>query len=291
MTSDINIKDFSSRVKERLLAVYTEGEAASLTRIIMEEMLHLSPVDMVLRKDEDVSPFMQGKVGEVVDRLLRHEPVQYIFGKTVFCGLELKVTPQVLIPRPETEELVDMIVKEWGGAADLRVLDACTGSGCIAVALARSLRFPVIDAVDISAGALDVARENASSLHVSVTFRQDDVLHIAPPVAPLYNIIVSNPPYIAESERSSMEPNVLDYEPEQALFVPDGNPLVFYRAIVTYAAKALLPGGRLYFEINPHYAASLAELLRGEGLADVELLRDMYGRQRFAVAASPLDND
>ena len=291
MTSDIKLKDFVAGIKKRLSAIYPEGEADSMTRIITEELLHYTPVDVVLKSDAPVSSFMQEQAGKTVDRLLRYEPIQYIFGKTTFYGLEIKVTPAVLIPRPETEELVDIIVKEWGTRSDLRVMDFCTGSGCIAVALARNLKFPEVSAVDLSGEALEVARENASSLKVRVSFRREDVLSLAPPPSPLYNIIVSNPPYIAEHERKAMERNVLDYEPSMALFVPDDDPFRFYKAIARYAVKALLPGGRLYFEINPEYAADMMKMMKETGFSDVTLQADMYGKQRFLTAVSPLEYD
>lgn len=291
MTSDIKLKDFISDIKRRLSAVYPAGETDSMTRVIVEEMLHYTPVDAVLKKDTPVSPFMQSRGGEVVDRLLKYEPIQYIFGKTSFCGLEIKVTPAVLIPRPETAELVDMIEKEWGDRTDLRVMDLCTGSGCIAVALARGLKFPVVDALDISEAALDVARENAALLKVKVNFIHGDLLSLTPPAFPLYDIIVSNPPYIAMRERASMERNVLDYEPATALFVPDSDPLRYYKPIGAYAVKSLRSGGKLYLEINPLYASDVVSMLKDSGFRDVSVVTDMYGKQRFVIAVSPIEYD
>lgn len=291
MTSDIKLKDFISGVKRRLAAVYPDGEADAMTRMIVEELLHYTPVDAVLKRDVPVSDFIQSRTDAVVERLLRHEPIQYIFGKASFCGLELKVRPAVLIPRPETAGLVDMIVKEWGDRPDLRVMDFCTGSGCIAVALARRLKFPVVDAVDISTDALAVARENAESLKVKVNFIHEDVLRLAPPAVPEYDIIVSNPPYITEHERGAMDANVLDYEPGLALFVPDSDPLRFYKPIGAYAVKALTSGGKLYFEINPDYAEAITQMLVSVGFKDVVTEADMYGRQRFIIAVSPRDYD
>ncbi len=291
MTSGIALKQFVDGIRSRLSSHFPDGEAGSITRIVAEEMLHRAPVDVILHREEPVSPYMQDKVNVVVDRILADEPVQYIFGKTRFCGLELKVTPAVLIPRPETEQLVDIIVKEWGGRPDLHVLDCCTGSGCIAVALARALLFPVVDAVDISPEALVVARDNADSLNVKVNYGCVDVLSMSPPPEPICNIIVSNPPYVTESERGAMSSNVLDHEPAVALFVPDEDALRFYNAIARYAVKALLPGGKLYFEINPLFSADMLAMLRDTGFSDVELQADMYGKQRFAIALSPSADD
>ena len=165
-----------------------------------------------------------------------------------------------------------------------RVLDVCTGSGCIALALARNLTFPEVTATDISADALAVARENAGSLKVSINFRRDDALKMTAPAAPCYDIIVSNPPYITPDEKAAMSDNVLRYEPAQALFVPQEKPLEFYTAIAAYAKKALTPGGRLYFEINPRYASMLAAELRNGGWHDVTVILDMYRKQRFITA-------
>lgn len=287
MASDIQLKDFSAALRRRISEAYPPGEAEALSRIVLEEMLHRSPVDTVLKADEPVSPFMQGKVDEVVARLMRHEPVQYIFGKTSFYGLTLKVAPGVLIPRPETAELVDMIVSDCGDKTDLAVIDLCTGSGCIAVALARYLKFATVEAVDISDEAVAVARENVAALKVNVKVDKGDALRLDAAGGPKWDVIVSNPPYVAEHEKGGMEANVLDYEPHAALFVPDDDPLKFYKAIAAYAVKALKPGGRLYFEINPLFAAGIEALLAGLGFRDVNLCNDMYGRKRFAVAVSP----
>ncbi len=290
MTADITLKQCADGVRDRLSAHYPPGEAQALTRIVVEELLHYEPVDVVLHKDSIISPFMQEKIDKVVERLLNDEPVQYIFGKARFCGLEIKVTPDVLIPRPETQELVDCIVKEWGDRSDLSVLDVCTGSGCIAVALARGLKWTDVTAIDISEAALGVARDNVTQLKVNVTLRQGDALAMESPAEPLWDIIVSNPPYIAENEKRDMEQNVLRYEPHLALFVPDNDPLRFYKAIGRYAAASLRAGGELYFEINPLYRDALVAMLEGEGLVDVESWADAEGRQRFVRAKSPRDD-
>lgn len=273
--------------KAALAARYPQGEAAMMVRIIFEQLKGYSPTDMIVNGQKPVSEFIQGEVSSTVDRLLAGEPIQYIFGTARFCGLDLKVTPAVLIPRPETEELVDMIVDRYGSDSDLSVLDVGTGSGCIAVSLARRLKFPTVEAVDISAAALAVARENAEALKVRVNFSEADALHLPAPAAPIYDIIVSNPPYIAESERASMDDNVLLHEPPTALFVPDNDPLRFYTAISRYALKALRPGGTLWFEINPLFAAQMQSMLTGLGFDNVALSADAQGKQRFAVATQP----
>lgn len=287
MTTDITLKSGFDAVRGALTPHYGADEADAMARVIFEEMLHRSVVDIVLRKDTIISGFMHDKLMKVVSRLLDDEPLQYILGKTRFYGNELVVTPAVLIPRPETEELVDIIVKDWGDRSDLAVLDICTGSGCIAVSLARTLKFADVSAVDLSPEAITVAKENAARLKVSVDFRRADALALTSNGDDRYDIIVSNPPYVTEREKSAMAPNVLEYEPHMALFVPDDDPLRFYRAIGHYACSALKPDGMLYFEINPLFVDDLKKMLADMGLRDVISLADMTGRQRFITAKSP----
>lgn len=281
----ITLDQCRQQAERRLSAVYPPGEARWMVRIIFEQLKGYSQVEMVIRASEPVSDFIVRKVGGVVDRLLRHEPIQYIFGHTRFYGIDLKVNPDVLIPRPETEQLVDIIVSDAGRREDLDVLDVCTGSGCIAIALARTLLFPRVTAVDISVRALGVARENAIFTRTDVTFVQEDALAMLPPREPAFDIIVSNPPYIADGERASMDANVLDFEPHSALFVPDSDPLRFYHAICRYAVAALRPGGRLYFELNPRFANVLvSEMNAARCWDDITLLPDMQRLSRFLTA-------
>lgn len=268
-----------------LAAQYGDGEARWLVRIVIEHVKGYSPVDVALKRDEPVSDFVSGKIDAVVRRLLDGEPVQYIFGDTYWHGMELKVTPDVLIPRPETAELVDMIANDNRGRKDLRVLDVGTGSGCIAIALSRWLDFPRVTAIDVSLAALKVAMENAVSLKADVTFLHEDILAVLPPARPQFDIIVSNPPYIVDSERDEMEKNVLEHEPQGALFVPDDDPLKFYHAIARYATGALVGGGRLYFELNPLFADRLKNELEDSGeWENVIVSLDMQRRQRFLTA-------
>ena len=221
------------------------------------------------------------RIADLIARLRRHEPLQYVVGQALFHGHKFKVTPAVLIPRPETEQLVDLIIDENAGS-DLRVLDMGTGSGCIAISLARALKFPQVDALDVSRDALEVARENAATLKVKVRFFESDML--APQPAARYDIIVSNPPYVCWSEREAMEPNVKDYEPGQALFVPDNDPLLFYKAIAPYAAQSLERGGRLYLEINQRFGNEVKRLLEDCGFDEVRIIDDSFGNPRFAAA-------
>lgn len=272
---------------KRLGEVYPRGEALWLWREMLMRIKGWGQVELAIKAGDEVSEYLQRKVEEVTERLLRKEPVQYIFGMAEFYGLQLKVTPDVLIPRPETAEMVDMIVKWADGRTDLRVLDLCTGSGCIAVALARNLKFAQIAAIDLSSKALAVAAENVKALKVKVNLKLGDALQLKDETSPKYDIIVSNPPYIAESERASMDSNVVDYEPQMALFVPDSDPLRFYHAIARYAMTALVSGGVLYFEINPLYAIRLREELQQQGWDDVVIEADMQGLNRFIHCVHP----
>ena len=260
-------------------------EARSAADIIFEDVLGYDKVKRVTSGDRTLEDFTVTHVDDIVRRFVGGEPLQYLIGRARFYGLDFKVTPAVLIPRPETAGLVDEIVADADDRSDLRVLDCGTGSGCIAIALARNLRFPTVDAIDISDDPLAVARENAADMGVNVNFMHADMLAMKAPSAPVYDIIVSNPPYICDKERGEMESRVLDYEPAKALFVPDDDPLRFYRAVAGYAVKALKPSGRLYFEINPLYVSQLRAMLGGAGFDDVTITRDYKGNYRFCAAS------
>lgn len=280
----VTLKEYRDGVLHRLRDKFPEGEATALTRIVLEDLAHYSPVDVALHKDTEIPPSLVEKTDKAVGRICSGEPVQYVLGAALFYGGCIKVTPDVLIPRPETEELTDLIVDRWKTKTDLRVLDICTGSGCIAVALASALPFAQVTATDISEKALGIARENATSWHVKVRFIHDNTLDTGLDTNSRFNIIVSNPPYICRKEAAEMEPNVLCHEPHLALFVPDNDPLEFYRPIAGFATKALAPGGMLYFEINPLYCADIVKMLNGMGFTDVQALKDIHGRERFITA-------
>lgn len=259
-------------------------EAAATARLLLEDGLQVTPVKLLTSPDRVIEPATEQMFRRYVARIAAGEPPQYVVGRAHWMGLDLEVSPAVLIPRPETAELVDIITDRAAGRSDLSVLDVGTGSGCIAIALARALPFSRVTAVDISADALAVARANADRLHASIDFRRLDILHAsADDLGGRFDIIVSNPPYIAESEKSDMEPRVYEHEPQQALFVPDSDPLRFYTAIARLARQALNPGGTLYFEINPLFATQLQSMLLSQGF-ESELRRDSQGRRRFAIA-------
>lgn len=270
------------KIRSVLRPMYPDGEVEGFIRIIFRHVLHYEPVDILLRKDTVLPDFIVDKINKVVSELQERRPIQYVFNEARFHGHDFYVDESVLIPRPETEELVDMIVDE-NRSSDLSVLDAGTGSGCIAVSLALALKFAEITAIDISGAAIGVARMNAERLKAKVGFLCQDMLDM-PAVSGKYDIIVSNPPYVAEGEKKEMDGNVLDYEPGAALFVPDDDPLRFYRALSVYGKSALKYGGRLYFEINSRFPDEMKALLEGDGYENVELRRDMQGLWRFVRA-------
>jgi len=278
---------------QQLANTYDTGEAKAIARMLYEVRYGLSLSDLLMGRDADVP---QQELQQLAERLEQNEPIQYVLGQTDFCGRTFKVSPAVLIPRPETEELCRWVEEEVRGKrAELRgerlevkeelsILDIGTGSGCIAVTLAAELPGAKVTAWDVSEDALLVARENALLNGVNVDFELRDALLATTASQPLSNIIISNPPYICNKERSAMEPNVLEHEPHTALFVPDDDPLLFYRAIARYGATALKPGGWLYFEINPLYAEELYNLFSMMSYHDIELRHDQYGKQRMIRA-------
>ncbi|WP_418832187.1 peptide chain release factor N(5)-glutamine methyltransferase [Phocaeicola sp.] len=270
-------------IKQKLIAAsYAETEASALARWILEEEFGFSTLELYAGKDTDFPMEKRKRLNDILVRLARFEPIQYIIGKTEFCGLTLKVSSDVLIPRPETAELVDWIVFDCPQSG-LRVLDIGTGSGCIAITLAERMVEAEVSAWDISEKALAVARENALHNNVRIAFSCMDVFN-EPTGTSVFDIIVSNPPYITESERAEMERNVLDYEPETALFVPDTDPLRFYRRIAHIGNQMLKPGGKLFFEINRAYGSETAAMLKYGGYSQVEVRSDSYGNARMIKA-------
>lgn len=261
--------------------LYSSSELQGLTFIICKELLELDDIDIYLRKDIKLSEKKQCLLEQAVERLKNSEPIQYVTGKADFYGLRFRVEPGVLIPRPETEELVELILKENPDAA--HILDIGTGSGCIALALARHLPEARVDAWDVSAKALNIARGNAEYLNIEVNFSQIDVL-CAEPQKNKYDVIVSNPPYITEREKAVMEKNVLEWEPDLALFVPDADPLIFYRRIAELGREMLVPGGKLYFEINQQFGEETVALLDALEYKNIRLIKDLFENNRIVTA-------
>lgn len=281
----ISLRDVRYALQASLEPKYGSREATAMARIVMMSLKKWDLPHLLANEEREASDYIKGRAEEILGQLMKDVPLQYALGETKFYGLDLKMEPGVLIPRPETEELVDIIVRE-NRAPDLHVLDICSGSGAIAFALARNLPFSQVEAVDLSERAITLSKENNRQLHTDVKIKRGDVFTLSLPDNS-FDIIVSNPPYIETSEKADMEANVLEHEPEMALFVPDDNPLAFYERIADLAAGALTDGGRLYFEINPRHASQLKEILRDRGLEEVEIMKDSSGKERFAKALKP----
>ena len=259
------------------MPLYDEGEARAIVCYVLETVFGLTAADIY----GGTRPLPTAALEPLMQRLERGEPVQYVTGTALFCGRRFSVEPGVLIPRPETEDLCRWIV---GDESPRHILDIGTGSGCIAVTLALDTQAADTTAWDISATALAVARRNATALGADIRFVRRDMLEAAQERdsdKSLFDLIVSNPPYICDSEKASMHVNVLDYEPHEALFVPDDAPLLYYAAVARYARRALIPGGRLYLEANPLTLQRLTDMLHDEGFTRVETRDDSYGRRRF----------
>lgn len=269
-------------IRSRLQPYYTAEEVSALSRIVCCDLLGQAPTDYYLGKDIVLSSKKEQELEDILQRLSRFEPLQYIEGRTLFLGREFWVAPGVLIPRPETEELVELMLKEI--PADARILDVGTGSGCIAISLAKALPDALVTAWDVSPEALSVARANARKLQADVRFVECDVLACQVDEVGLYDVIVSNPPYVTEAEKADMEPNVLQWEPSLALFVPDDDPLRFYRRIAVLGRDMLADGGRLYFEINRAYGREMVEMLRTMGYVRVRVEKDLSQNDRFVIA-------
>ena len=271
-------------IYDQLSSKYPRQEIESISKLIFEKVLGLSRLQVYLNQHETISPANLAQITEIVNRLIQFEPIQYILGDTEFYGLTLKVNPTVLIPRPETEELVDWIINNNPPLNPI-ILDIGTGSGCIPIALSKKISGASVEGWDISNEALLVARENAELNQVKVDFIYADVLNPRYPAQPQkYDIIVSNPPYVTVSEQLSMLKNVIDYEPHIALFVPDTDPLLFYRIIADIAINQLKPGGKLYFEINEQFGNETADLLSLKGFKNIILRKDINGKERMLKA-------
>ena len=268
-----------SYIRRALQESYSVQEAANLSRIVCCEMLGQTTIDYYLGKDIILSSKEMQKLNGILARLLNFEPIQYIQGTARFLERSYHVAPGVLIPRPETEELVEVMLREI--PSDARILDIGTGSGCIAISLSKTFPNAKVTAWDVSEDALCIARRNNDDLQASVCFVKQDVLAWRGDGGQCYDVIVSNPPYITESEKQEMERNVLDWEPFSALFVPNNDPLLFYRRIGELGRMMLVDGGRLYFEINRAYGEATAMM---QGYTGIRILKDISGNDRFVIA-------
>jgi release factor glutamine methyltransferase len=268
-------------IRQKLSPTYSAEEVESLARLILEHVTGLNRLQMHLNQKEVLPESKIMQIMEILNRLLDHEPIQYILGETDFYGLKFSVSPDVLIPRAETEELVDWIISEEKDSSQ-SLLDIGTGSGCIPIAIDKHARIDLVEGWDISEEALKIARQNAERNDSGVRFSLQDIFdtsHI--PSTSKWDVIVSNPPYVLTEESALMQQNVIGFEPHLALFVPDHDPLIFYRAIAQFAAVHLQPHGSLYFEINEKQGDQTAELLKAHGFTDILTRKDLQGKERM----------
>lgn len=270
-------------IRQSLQDIYPPEEARALAMLVCCDLLGLDALDIYLGKDTTLSECKERELENILFRLHKNEPIQYIRGFAEFDGRKFKVAPGVLIPRPETAELVEWVAKENRGAR--RLLDIGTGSGCIAISLDKRLPNTEVEAWDISEDALTIACANNKALEAGVAFRQRDILADDWTETSFFDVIVSNPPYVTETEKKDMEANVLDWEPELALFVPDDDPLLFYRRMANLGRDLLLPGGRFYVEINQAYGKETARMLEMNRYRHVRIIKDMFGKDRIVTAS------
>lgn len=275
------LKEFKTYFIVELEKEYPKEEVQSFFNLLTEAFLKMSRLEVALDPEKELSEAEVSKLRNALQRLQKHEPIQYIIGETEFYGLLFKVNPAVLIPRPETEELVQWIMDDASKneKRDLTILDIGTGTGCIAISLARNLPDARVSAVDISEGALSTAKENAKLNGVEITFLQKDILN-TDSLEKKFDVIVSNPPYVRNLEKQDMQRNVLEFEPEKALYVRDEDPLIFYRKISELAKDALHPEGALYFEINQYLGAETEAILKKKNF-QTQLKKDIFGVDRM----------
>ena len=288
------IKELKEIFISSISELYPSEEVQSFFNLLSEKYLGLSRIEIVLNSEMKISKNQLFTFEKAIQRLIKFEPIQYIIGETEFYGLQFLVDNNVLIPRPETEELVDWIVKDTNEKNEDRkdlfianesfktVLDIGTGSGCIAISLAHSLTNTNVSAIDISEGALQIAKQNSQLNKVDVNFEKADILNIDDDFSDMnFDVIVSNPPYVREQEKSQIEPNVIKHEPALALFVEDNDPLLFYRKIAQFSQKYLKNEGVLFFEINEYLSKELISMLKTEGFKEVILRKDIFGKARM----------
>jgi len=280
MISQHTLSDIVREYRAELGNIYPDNEIRNIGYLVSEHLLNYSKIDFHLKDQEPISAEMAEKFRHSLKRLKHGEPVQYITGSTEFYGLPFRVDRRVLIPRPETEELVHWIIRE-NMDLPVRILDLGTGSGCISVSLAVNLSRARVSACDVSKEALNLAISNAEINRAAIRFFAFDLLGKTAMLPDTYEVIVSNPPYVRQGERVSMKRNVLDYEPELALFVPDADPLLYYRSLVLLGRKYLQDGGKLYLEINESFPAEVVGLLENAGFYGTEVKKDLNGKARM----------
>jgi release factor glutamine methyltransferase len=282
MEQVMTVQEATYYILNQLRSIYSEGEASQIADWVMEKITGSIKTERMLYKNAALAPSEEIQLNDSVQRLMQHEPVQYVLNESWFCGFKFYVDKNVLIPRPETKELVEWIVTSTKSpGSELKVLDIGTGSGCIPISLKRKLEKAEVWSCDISEEAIAVARKNAIALGTEVNFIQLDFLDQKQWMQlPSFDIIVSNPPYIPEKDKATMQPNVLNYEPGSALFVPDNDPLVFYKAIAEFGKRHLNEGGAIYFEIHEELGFSISTLLKTNGYS-AEIKKDMQQKDRM----------
>jgi len=284
ISNSLNINDATKFIKNELKILYTSSEIQQLIYIIFDHLLNFSKTDVHTKTDIILSKSNTNQLYYIIFLLKKEMPVEYIVGKTYFYNLIFNVSSDVLIPRPETEELADWIIKE-NKLNNLNILDIGTGSGCIAVSLAKYINDSHVDAMDISKNAISIARLNAKRNDVKINFFINDILCLKNNSKKYkYNIIVSNPPYVMEQEKDVMKLNVLNFEPHEALFVPDDDPLIYYRSIINFAINNLDDNGIIYFEINERFSVEITNLLIQMGFLNVIIRKDINNKFRFVKA-------
>ena len=283
------LKEILNIFHKELDTIYGNNEVDSFFNILIDYYLNLKRITLVMQPEYTISKEEEQPLFEALSRLKLEEPIQYILGETEFFGLVFKVNQNTLIPRPETEELVQWIIEDYkDNLEQIKILDIGTGTGCIPISLAKNLPKAKVKALDISTKALEVAKQNAELNAVEVDFIEQNILDTyhteLDSASQKFDVIVSNPPYVRELEKAEMKGNVLKHEPELALFVDNTNPLIFYKAITEFATHSLKAGGTLYFEINQYLGAEMIQLLEDFNFKDIELKKDMFGNNRMIKA-------
>ena len=282
------VKDIRNYYCEQLCSIYDKDESNAMILILFEHYFNIDRVKMALEPQLRLSESEMLTFHFAVKDLLKNKPIQYILGKTEFCELKFKVNENTLIPRPETSELVNKIhnAQFTMHNEQLTILDIGTGSGCIAVSLAKMIPNSEVFALDISEKALEIAKENAANNNVNVTFIHDDILSLKNKIETQFDIIVSNPPYVRELEKAEMRDNVLNWEPHNALFVSDNDPLIFYRTILEFTKSNLKENGEVWFEINEYLGKEMIELCHEMGFSKIEIFEDFRGKERICLVRS-----
>lgn len=288
------IKDVFLSFQQALIGIYDKRETEAIALLVLEEITDMSRAKIKAFQDDDLAGEAIEKIQSILGELTTGRPVQYILGTAEFYGLRFLVNPATLIPRPETEELVEWVLMERQkliveNQKSVRILDIGTGSGCIAISIKKNMPGALVTAIDISADALHTAKQNAVINDVEVSFIQDDILNTTSEISKKkFDIIVSNPPYVTVEDKLRMHQNVTDFEPHAALFVPEHDPLIFYKAIADFAVTNLNPGGELFFEINESFGDEIVQLLADKGFTKIELRKDMSGKDRMLMARKSL---